>query len=247
VKHSTLLLIPAYHEAARIGAVVQAVRASGVAADILIVDDGSEDTTALEARLRGAEVLRHPFNLGYGAALNTGYLYARRRGYQRLLQMDADGQHDADSLHQLIAALDQGADVVVGSRYLEGRRQGATFARRLGSRLFSWIVTRWTGVRITDPTSGFQGMSQRAIAEVARDIFPEDYPDADVLIMLARAGLKLAEVPVTMHDRQGGRSMHGGSRVAYYAYKMFLTLLLLPVRRQAMTGSSARRAEVGAG
>jgi hypothetical protein len=105
--------------------------------------------------------------------------------------------------------------------------------RRMGSRMFAKIVNLWTGLRITDPTSGFQGLSRRAIDQVAQDGFPEDYPDADVLIQLATSGLKLVEVPVKMHARVGGVSMHRGTRAAFYAYKMFMSLALLKVRRRS--------------
>jgi glycosyltransferase involved in cell wall biosynthesis len=175
--------------------------------------------------------VRHPFNLGYGCALHTGYCYALRHGYQRVLQMDADGQHEAAMLPRLTAGLDQGADVVIGSRYLEAERPPSSLARRIGTRLFAWVATRWTGVRITEPTSGFQGLSQRALASVVNDGFPEDYPDTDVLVEHHRRGLRILEVPVRMHARLGGTSMHRGARVAWYGYKMMLTLLLLPVRR----------------
>ena len=231
----TLVLIPACNEAGRIGEVIEGIRATGLTTDIVVIDDGSRDATAREARLHGAKVLSHAYNLGYGSALHTGYLYASRAGYQRLVQMDGDGQHDAGSMRRLLAGLDAGADVVVGSRFLEGTPPPTSWTRRVGSALFAWIVTRWTGIRITDPTSGYQAMSRRAIREVARDTFPEDYPDADVLIMLAREGLKLVEVPARMHARKGGVSMHRGGRAAYYAYKMLLTLSLLPIRRKSLT------------
>jgi glycosyltransferase involved in cell wall biosynthesis len=178
-------------------------------------------------------VISHPCNLGYGSALLTGYLYARQHRYERVLQMDADGQHDPRSIGVLLDALGADADVAVGSRFLAGRPPRTSLARRLGSRLFAAIVTGWTGTRITDPTSGFQAMNARAVAELAHDGFPEDYPDADVLITLARAGMRLREVPVIMHPRAGGRSMHRGGRAAYYAYKMLLTLSLLPWRRRS--------------
>lgn len=230
---STVLVIPAYREAGRVGAVVREVRAIGLPLDVLVVDDGSPDGTADEARAAGATVVRHPFNLGYGSGLHTGYCYARRHGYQRLLQMDADGQHDATMLLRLLAALEAGADVAIGSRYLAGNPPRSTLARRIGTRLFAWIATVWTGTRITDPTSGFQGLSARAIDVLANDGFPEDYPDTDVLVQHARAGMRLVEVPVVMHERRGGLSMHRGARIAYYGYKMLVTLLLLPVRRSA--------------
>ncbi len=229
-----LVVIPACNEVGRIEAVLDGLRALPCQPDILVVDDGSSDQTHLLARDRGAKVIRHQFNLGYGAALQSGYLYARRHGYQRLVQMDADGQHDPGSVQTLLDALDAGADLVVGSRFqAAGMAPATSTMRRLGSRLFAFIVTRWTGIRITDPTSGFQALSRRAIEAVAQDGFPEDYPDADVLIRLSRSGLKLVEVPVKMHARIGGISMHRGPRVAFYAYKMFMSLALLKVRRSS--------------
>lgn len=233
VSNSTVLVIPAYREAGRVGDVVREVRRQGLDLDILVVDDGSPDATADEARAAGALVVRHPFNLGYGSALHTGYCFARRRGYTRLLQMDADGQHDATMLPRLLEALDQGADVALGSRYLEGAAPRSSLARRVGTRAFAWIASRWTGMRITDPTSGFQGLSERAIHAVAHDGFPEDYPDTDVLVDHVRRGMRIVEVPVTMHERRGGMSMHRGARIVYYGYKMFVTLVLLPVRRES--------------
>ncbi|HLQ38932.1 MAG TPA: glycosyltransferase family 2 protein [Planctomycetota bacterium] len=227
----TVLLIPAYREAGRVGDVVREVHALAAAIDVVVVDDGSDDRTGMEARAAGAVVLRHPFNLGYGTALHTGYAYALRRGYQRVLQMDADGQHEAAMLPRLIAALESGADVALGSRYLDGAPPPSGPLRRLGTRLFRWIATTWTQVRITDPTSGFQGLSARALRLVTNDAYPEDFPDTDMLVSFARAGMKLVEVPVRMHPRRGGMSMHRGARIAYYGYKMLLTLLLLPVRR----------------
>lgn len=228
---ATVLVIPAYREAGRVGSVIREVRRQALDLDVLVVDDGSPDGTAAEAASAGAMVVRHPFNLGYGSALHTGYCFAVRRGYQRLLQMDADGQHEAAMLPRLIAGLDGGADVVLGSRYLDGAPPPSSFARRLGTRLFAWIASSWLRKPVTDPTSGFQGLSRRALESVANDGFPEDYPDTDVLVEHHRRGLCVAEVPVRMHPRRGGLSMHRGARIAYYGYKMLLTLLLLPVRR----------------
>lgn len=236
MRASTVLIIPAYCESGRVGDVVRSVRRqilSGQlpAIDILVVDDGSPDATTLEAAAAGARVVRHPFNLGYGCALHSGYSAAIRSGYDRVLQMDADGQHDPTMLARLIEALDNGADIALGSRYLDRNAPDSSFARRIGTRLFSWIASRWLGTRITDPTSGFQGLSRRALESVVNDGFPEDYPDADVLVQHHRSGLVVREIPVIMHERLGGLSMHRGSRIAYYGYKMLVTLLLLPIRR----------------
>ena len=227
-----LVLIPAYNEEGRIQRVIRDLQSLDRPVEILVVDDGSTDRTHEQARAMGAVVLRHVFNLGYGAALQTGYIYAKRRGCRLLVQMDADGQHDADSLEILVNAIAGGADLVLGSRFRNATRDPQMGRlRRLGSRLFALIVTRWTGVKVTDPTSGYQAMSAKAIEWAARDGFPDDYPDADVLILLARSGLNLVEVPVKMRQRMGGVSMHRGTRAAFYAYKMFLSLALLGVRR----------------
>jgi glycosyltransferase involved in cell wall biosynthesis len=228
-----MVVIPAYNEAGRIDCVVRGVLAAVPEARVVVIDDGSTDKTAAEAAAAGAEVIVLSMNLGYGSALRTGYLFAHARRVQRLVQLDADGQHDPACIRTLLAALDSGVDVAVGSRYLVPQPPANGVLRRAGAWLFGRIATVWTGVRITDPTSGFQALSWRAIAHLVRDSFPEDYPDTDVLIDLHRAGLRIAEVPVRMHPRQGGTSMHRGGKVAFYAYKMFLTLTLLPVRRSS--------------
>ncbi|MHC4512522.1 MAG: glycosyltransferase family 2 protein [Planctomycetota bacterium] len=229
--HDTLVIIPAWNEAGRVGDVLRGLAKHGVEADVLVIDDGSDDNTGGEARRLGAQVIRHPYNLGYGTALQTGYIYARKRDYDKVVQMDADGQHDPASVQTLLDSLADGADLALGSRFLDGDPPPMTLPRRLGSRLFAWIVTKWTGTRITDPTSGFQALSRCVLREVVQDSFPEDFPDADVLISLSRSGLKLKEVPVRMYERKGGVSMHRGSKSAYYAYKMLLTLALMAVRR----------------
>lgn len=228
---STVVIIPAFRESGRVGHVVRAIRAQGLGLDIVVVDDGSPDATAAEATAAGATVVSHPYNLGYGCALHTGYCFAWRSGYQRVLQMDADGQHDPAMLCRLVEALDRGADVVLGSRYLDDAPPPTSPMKLLATRMFALIASRWTGMRITDPTSGFQGLSRAALECVVNDGFPEDYPDTDVLVQHHRAGLKLAEIPVRMHVRKGGLSMHRGARIAYYGYKMLLTLVLLPIRR----------------
>jgi glycosyltransferase involved in cell wall biosynthesis len=230
--NSTVLIIPAYREAGRVGDVVRSVRDCGLDLDVVVVDDGSPDATGDEALRAGAAVVRHPYNLGYGTALHTGYCHAWRRGCSRVLQMDADGQHDPRMLHRLLEALDDGADVAIGSRYLDGQAPPTSFARRIGTKVFAAIASRWLQRPITDPTSGFQGLSRMALEGVVNDGFPEDYPDTDVLVEHHRRGLGVVEVPVRMHERRGGVSMHRGARLAYYGYKMLLTLVLSPVRRQ---------------
>jgi glycosyltransferase involved in cell wall biosynthesis len=226
-----LVVIPAFNEAARIRAVVTAVRGQ-VSADVLVVDDGSRDATASEARGAGAIVATHAVNLGYGSALQTGYRYAIRHDYQAVLQLDADGQHDPASIPPLLAALETN-DVVVGSRFLHPESYRPPLSRRLGMTLFGAIASWLSGQELTDPTSGFQAISRRALEFYAHDRWPHDYPDADVLAMVARSGLRLAEVPVRMRSSPDGKSMHGGFiKPLYYIFRMTLALALVPLRNE---------------
>jgi glycosyltransferase involved in cell wall biosynthesis len=202
-------------------------------AEVLVVDDGSGDRTAEEAQEAGATVATHAVNLGYGAALQTGYRYALRHGFDRVLQMDADGQHDPSSIRALVDALDGGADVVVGSRFLHSGSYRPPLLRRLGMRLFGTIASYYAGMKLTDPTSGYQGLSRRALAFYAHERYPHDYPDADVLSMVARVGLGLVEVPVRMLSSPDGKSMHSGVlKPLYYMFRMSLALALVPLRRE---------------
>lgn len=229
-----LAIVPAMNEEDSLPEMLDELSTVHPLTHTLVVDDGSRDATAEIARARGCRVVRHPFNLGYGAALLTGYHYALRHGYPYVVQLDADGQHPAGRIPELLAPVLAGdADVVVGSRYLDGSNAGSTFFRRLAARPLAFLASLWTGTRITDPTSGFQALSPAAVTTLCSDGFPEDYPDVDVLITLHRAGLRLHEHPVRMRDREVGTSMHGGVRVFYYFYRLLVTLMLLPWRRSS--------------
>lgn len=226
-----LALIPAFNEEGRIGPVVEAVRrASGF--DVVVIDDGSRDATGAEARRAGATVLPHPFNLGYGAALQTGYKWAVRKGYRVVVQLDADGQHDPSFVPILAERVLSGAaDACVGSRFLEGQGYIPPFARRVGMVLFGYIASVATGRRVTDPTSGYQALSRDVVDFFRSDVFPADYPDADVLILLHRAGFKVEERPVAMRQSPTGQSMHSGLlRPLFYVFKMFLSILVTLLR-----------------
>ena len=226
-----LIAIPAYNEAGHVGGVVADVRAHLPDADVLVVDDGSADETSGEARDAGAIVVRLPVNSGYGAALQTAYKVAVRGGYELVGQIDADGQHRAEYLPQMIAALDgERADVVIGSRFLD--RDGhytPSAARKVGIAIFSRLATLLTRRHITDPTSGFQVMRISVARFFCTDVYPADYPDADILVLLHRSGFDVAEVPVQMRPSPGV-SMHSGHRSLYYVYKMLLSLLVTMLR-----------------
>jgi glycosyltransferase involved in cell wall biosynthesis len=234
-----LVLIPAYNEEAKIGGVIAGARAAASGCDVLVIDDCSGDATSAAARSAGARVVRHPVNLGYGAALLTGYRYADLHGYGRVVQMDGDGQHDAGSIPDLLAGLDGGYDLVLGSRFGKGvRAYRPQRLRAIGMRFFGWIASRALGRKITDPTSGYQALSGKLVRFHARgDHFPPDYPDADILILVGRAGYRVTEVPVTMYEKPGGASIHSGLKPVYYVVKMTLSIVLV------LTGAPKRLPE----
>ncbi len=220
-----LVLLPAYNEAGTLGPVLDEIRRV-CDFDVLVVDDGSTDGTRQVGLEHGATVLSHPFNLGYGAALQTGYKFAARGDYDVLVQVDADGQHDPAFITQLAARVREGhADVCVGSRFLVGEGYIPPFARRVGMVLFGYIATVVTRRRVTDPTSGYQALSRRVFRYFQSDVFPTDYPDADMLILLYRAGFRAEEQPVAMRASTTGQSMHSGMiNPLFYVFKMFLSI-----------------------
>jgi len=224
-----LVIMPAHNEAGRIGRVIGEVRATLPEADIVVVNDASVDDTADVALKAGADVLPHAVNMGYGVSLETAYLYAMRKGYEVVVQMDGDGQHIAREIPCLLKPLCGGeADMVVGSRYGEaGGSITVPLIRKVGHRFFAILLFLLTRRWFSDPTSGFQALNRRALELLASGVFPCDYPDADVLLMAHMSGLKIREVPVKMADREGGTSMHDGWKPLYYGIKMLLSVFIV--------------------
>jgi glycosyltransferase involved in cell wall biosynthesis len=229
-----LIIIPAFNEEGRVGQVVRDVRSTFADADVLVIDDGSADGTAAEARRAGAMSLSLPVNAGYGAALQTGYKFAVRRGYALVGQIDGDGQHRAEYLATMYKALvDEHADVIIGSRFLvrDGHYRPSRM-RAVGIGLFARLASLITHQRISDPTSGFQLMRIAVARFFCSDVYPTDYPDADILILLHRTGFRVREVPVQMRPSPG-QSMHSGHSSPYYVYKMLLSIFVTLLRPRA--------------
>jgi glycosyltransferase involved in cell wall biosynthesis len=224
-------VIPAFNEAARLPALLAELRLTLPDHDLVVIDDGSADTTAEIAAQAGARVLRHPYNLGYGAALQTGFKYALECGAPWVVQMDADGQHLPAEVPALVAALASGdCDVAIGSRFLAPSGYGMGALRTTGRQLIR-ALGRLASLDVTDPTSGFQALSRRALALYVGDWFPTDYPDVDVRIVAARAGLRIREVPVQMAAGVRASTLHSGWKPLYYAYKMLLSLWAVTSKR----------------
>lgn len=227
-----LVVIPAFNEEERIGAVIGAAKKYLPQAEILVINDGSTDRTKEVSLKAGAKVIAHAFNLGYGVAIQTGYKYAVRNNYQYVLQLDGDGQHDPVYLPWVLAKLKEtDVDVVIGSRFISKEKYAGSFLRLFGISLFRAIVSLLTGQKITDPTSGYQGLKRRVVEFYCHDFFPVDYPDADVIFILHKVGFKIQEIPVIMHERKGGHSIHSGLSPLYYIFKMLLSLFVNISRR----------------
>ena len=222
-----LAIIPAYNEQGMVAQVVRGIRRHAPDFDVVVVDDGSTDATFAEASAQGVTVIRHPFNLGIGGAMQSGFRYALAHGYDVAAQVDGDGQHKPDHLHDLLDALQTGgtADMVCGSRFREDPGYKVPLGRRIGNLIFSVILSLMVRSRITDPTSGFRMTNRRGIELFARD-YPHDYPEVEAILMLHAHRLRLHEVPVRMNARGFGRSSIDYPRSAYYMAKVLLALFV---------------------
>jgi glycosyltransferase involved in cell wall biosynthesis len=228
----TLVIIPAYNEEAALAGVLAELAEQVPDIDVLVVDDGSTDRTAEVARAAGVAVARLPFNLGIGGALRTGFRYAVRRGYERAVQFDADGQHDAAEIPRLLAALDGGADLVIGSRFADG---GSPYevgrVRRLAMRLLHLGVRALSGRRFSDTSSGFRAFSRRMLEHFAAH-YPVDYMDSvEALLIACAAGMRVEEVPVRMRVRAAGAPSNRSFKLVYHYLRLLVVMASSAGRR----------------
>ncbi|WP_010269987.1 glycosyltransferase family 2 protein [Paenibacillus senegalensis] len=228
---NVLVIIPAYNEENSIARVVRAVHEAHPEVDMLVVNDGSTDETSLRARATGlAHVIDLPFNVGIGGAVQTGYIFASRHGYDIAIQLDADGQHEPGDLNKIVSVISNGeADCCIGSRFLEKTGYTSTPIRQWGIRFFSWLIRALTGRTMTDPTSGFRAVNRKAMEYFAEN-YPDDYPEVEALVMLERKGFTIKETPVHMHCREEGHSSITAGKALYYMTKVSLAVLLTRFR-----------------
>lgn len=228
------VLIPAYNEADRIAATIAGIR-EFCSAEIVVISDGSTDSTAEKVRETGSIVIELPFNLGYGAALQTGYQYALKQGYDFAVQMDADGQHDPAFIPVLMKKVRTGtADVAIGSRFLGEGVYHLSLTRKAGVLFFRSLASLLTRQTVTDPTSGYQALSRKAMEFCASEAYPTDFPDADVLVMLHKRGIRFTEVPVRMFQNTKKKTMHSGLVPIYYFFKMMLSIVVTLLRNHEL-------------
>ena len=235
-----LVIIPAYNEEKNIGNLLESVLASEVRdkADILVVNDASTDNTAAVAAGKGVRVLSHTRNRGYGCSLQSGYRYACRHNYQWVIQLDADGQHDACNLIDIYNELTtKGADnkypdIVLCSRFMKGSgRYPISSARKFAYGLFRTMIRIFSKRTIADPTTGLQGLSRRAFSCYSRPgYFHDKYPDANMVLQMLLLGYKITEIPALMHHRRSGSSMHSGLDPVIYMLKMPFAVIAVWMR-----------------
>jgi glycosyltransferase involved in cell wall biosynthesis len=229
-----IAIVPAYNEEQNIGRVVGELRAFDPGLEIVVVSDGSTDRTAENAEAAGARVLRLPYNLGIGGAVQTGFKYAWKRGYELAVRCDGDGQHVPGELPKVIRPVVAGeADIVVGSRFVSGDGYRSSASRRLGIRLLATVVSAIARQRVTDTTSGFQALNRRALELFAAD-YPHDYPEVEGMVMTIKHRLRLVEVPVQMRERRHGRSSITAFRSVYYMAKVLTALFVGLFRRDVI-------------
>jgi glycosyltransferase involved in cell wall biosynthesis len=230
---SILVVIPAFNESANLTGVLDDVRMNIPQADILVVNDGSTDQTPDIARNAGVMLLDIPYNIGYGGALQTGFRFATEYHYDHVVTIDGDAQHDPASATNLMMEMERsGADVVIGSRFLKGDYR-MPVARRIGVWLFSRIANLYTGVQFTDPTSGFQLLSRKVFTYLSEgNNYPLDYPDVNIIMAMHKMHFTVTEAPVTMREKPGGKSMHSGHKPFVYVIRMFLSILMILLRKE---------------
>lgn len=233
-----LIVIPALNEQDSVADVVRDVRSNVPDATCLVIDDGSRDDTAKRAAAAGAVVLSLPFNLGVGGAMRTGFRYALDHNYDAVVQVDADGQHDPAVVPQLLAGLSD-ADIVIGARFAGVGAYAARGPRRWAMRLLASVIGGISGSKLTDATSGFKAMGPRAL-RLFSITYPAEYlgDTVEALVIAARAGLGITQVPVAMRPRQGGEPSHGPIKSAIYLMRAFAALMLAMMRPRQTVGGS---------
>ncbi|HYM13887.1 MAG TPA: glycosyltransferase family 2 protein [Bryobacterales bacterium] len=238
--NSLLVIIPAYNEEGSVGEVVRSVRDVLPGTPVVVIDDGSLDGTPQVARQAGAELLRLPHHLGLGGAVQTGYKFAFEHGYECVVRVDSDGQHNAADIPVLLRKLHaDGYDMVTGSRFLKPNGYRVQPVRRLGGLLFSLVLYPILGKRITDPTSGFAAVNRRALEVFSRS-FPLEYPEIEALVVLQRKALRFCEVPVQMFPRRAGRSTIGSLQAMYYMIRVLLGVLVNVIKYERRFHSGPR-------
>lgn len=225
-----LIIIPAYNEEENIEKTVEAIKRESEGFDYVVINDCSTDKTRRICEEKGYNIVNLPINLGIGGAVQTGYKYAARNGYDMAVQVDGDGQHDPKFLEEMAEYLEKHElDMVIGSRFIEKEGFQSSGLRRVGIRFFTVLIKFLTGKTITDPTSGLRMIGKNVLEIFATD-YPKDYPEPESVVAILRRNMKVEEIPVIMHEREGGVSSISMKKSVYYMIKVTLAIIIERIR-----------------
>ncbi|HEP1338189.1 glycosyltransferase family 2 protein [Streptococcus pyogenes] len=225
-----LIIIPAYNESSNIVNTIRTIESDAPDFDYIIIDDCSTDNTLAICQKQGFNVISLPINLGIGGAVQTGYRYAQRCGYDVAVQVDGDGQHNPCYLEKMVEVLVQSSvNMVIGSRFITKEGFQSSFARRIGIKYFTWLIALLTGKKITDATSGLR-LIDRSLIERFANHYPDDYPEPETVVDVLVNHFKVKEIPVVMNERQGGVSSISLTKSVYYMIKVTLAILVVRLK-----------------
>lgn len=232
-----LIVVPAFNEGAVIARLVKEIKSLYPHYHMLIVDDGSSDKTTQEAEAAGATVIHHPYNLGIGGAVQTGFKIAKEDNYDAVIQVDGDAQHDPKYIQTVLKpVLENELDLAIGSRFLKSESDfRSTFLRRIGIRFFALLLGTITGIHVTDPTSGYRATSKKLIPRFAA-YYPIDFPEPEAIQIAKRYGARIGEIPVSMRERTGGISSIRYLKTFYYMVKVTLAILIDTLKKDPYAG-----------
>jgi len=236
-----MILVPAYNEEGAVGQVVESVKQVMPGTQVLVVDDCSTDATVSKARMAGAGVLPLPHHLGLGGCVQAGYKLAFELGYQYVIRVDGDGQHDAHDIPKVFETLcESGCEMVIGSRYVNGTSGGTSWLRAAGIRFFRLVLRPILGRPVRDPTSGFVGVNRSALEVFSRS-FPLEYPEIEALVVLQRRRFRFMEVPCRTLPRRTGRSTITPMKSIYYIVHVLLGVFVNVLKYERRIPKESRR------
>ena len=231
-KFKKLLIIPAFNEAKSLLALIEEVKEKAPDYDYIIINDGSTDNTEEICRINNLNALNLPINLGIGGAMQTGYLYAHKKGYDIAVQLDGDGQHDPEDLKSLTEPIENGtADMTIGSRFMNNEGFKSSLPRRIGILLLSMLIYILTGKRYLDVTSGLRAVNKKVISLFSR-LYPEDYPETESLMMLIMLKQNIQECSVIMRERIAGKSSIYFIQAVYFMIKVTISIIVTKLRSE---------------
>lgn len=229
-KNDTLLIIPVFNEEHSIGSVLESLRLKETATDIVVINDGSNDKTSELVESRGVFIINHAFNMGIGTSFQTGCRFALKKGYDYIVRIDGDGQHDSAFIKSVLNPVKHGKfDIAIGSRFLETSKFKSSFMRIIGITIISRLLTFLTGKKITDPTSGFCAMNKKAFRFFAQHC-ADDYPEPEIIIH--HRNFRITEVPITLMKRRAGFSSITSLKSIYYMYKVIFSIIVSIFRKE---------------